>query len=161
MKTLTVIMLAGLVLVAATVLAQDGDSATSSMEIVTEKSQSGQEAGCGGRHEAERRGRQDILALVRQVPDRIGPAHSRLGALINAYADAHNARRGMISKEKANALLNEALAVEEAEVRAKQAYAKELSKVLPATAIARPVRIETIIRAALKFDLAGRIPLVY
>jgi hypothetical protein len=53
------------------------------------------------------------------------------------------------------------LAVEEAEVQAKQAYAKELSKVLPATAGACAVQIEANIRAALKFDLAGQISLVY
>lgn len=84
----------------------------------------------------------------------------RLGATINAYADAYNAGKGEISNDQAKKILGEALAGEESEVKLRQSYAEKLSKVLPATKVARYLQIENKIRAIVKFELAAQIPLV-
>jgi hypothetical protein len=82
-----------------------------------------------------------------------------LGGLINEYADAYN--KGSVSEEVAKDLINESLKTEGAEVKMRREYAEKLSKVLPATKVARYLQMENKIRAAIKFDLAANIPLMY
>ena len=84
--------------------------------------------------------------------------NGRLEKTIRAYADAYN--KGAVSNETAKQLLDEALAIEEAEVQLKRAYVPKLEKVLPMSKVARYLQIETKIRAAVKNELAAGIPLV-
>ena len=86
--------------------------------------------------------------------------NQRLLVTIKGYADAFNAGKGEISDDTAKKLMTEALAVEESEVKLRQSYAAKLGKVLPATKVARYLQIENKIRAIVKFELAGQIPLV-
>lgn len=86
--------------------------------------------------------------------------NQRLISTIKTYAEAYNAGKGDISNETAKKLMGEALGAEEAEVRLRQSYAGKLEKVLPPTKAARYLQIENKIRALVKFDLAGQIPLV-
>ena len=51
------------------------------------------------------------------------------------------------------------LQIEEAEVALKRAYVPRLSAVLSMVKVARYLQIENKIRAALKYELAGDIPL--
>ena len=84
-----------------------------------------------------------------------------LGELINEYADAYNKNKGMVSEDLAKNLINEALKTEGAEVKMRRETAEKLIKVLPATKVARYLQMENKIRAAIKFDLAANIPLMY
>jgi hypothetical protein len=86
--------------------------------------------------------------------------NQRLLGTIKSYADAYNAGKGEISNDQAKKLISEALAVEESELKLRQSYAAKLEKVLPAKKVARYLQIETKIRAIVKFELAGQIPLV-
>jgi hypothetical protein len=83
----------------------------------------------------------------------------RLGRTIMEYAEA--LKQGPVPDSTASKLLQEALAVEEAEVTIKQSYAQQLGQVLPETKVARYIQIENKIRSLLKFELAREIPLVY
>jgi hypothetical protein len=85
--------------------------------------------------------------------------NQRLGRTIMEYADALNT--GSVPNETAEKLMSDALDVEEAEVKLKQSYAGKLEQVLPATKVARYIQIENKIRAAVRSELAQRIPLVY
>lgn len=85
--------------------------------------------------------------------------NKQLGKTIQDYADAFN--NGMIPNDTAKKLLNEALSVEEQEVKLKRTYADKLAKVLPATKVARYIQMETKIRSLIKFEMAQQIPLVY
>jgi len=85
--------------------------------------------------------------------------NKQLGQTIKEYAEAFNA--GTISNDTANKLLNEALTVEEQEVKLKRSYAEKLGKVLPTTKVARYIQLETKIRSLIKFEMAQQIPLVY
>ena len=82
-----------------------------------------------------------------------------LGGLINEYAEAYN--KGSVPDDLAKSLINEALKTEGAEVKMRREYAEKLSKVLPATKVARYLQMENKIRSAIKFDLAANIPLMY
>jgi len=86
--------------------------------------------------------------------------NQRVLSAIKGYADAYNAGKGEISNDAAKKLLNEALAVEESELKLRQSYSVKLSKVLPATKVVRYLQIENKIRAIVKFELAAQIPLV-
>ena len=85
--------------------------------------------------------------------------NKQLVQTIKEYADAFN--KGTISNDTAKKLLNEALTVEEQEVKLKRASAEKLGKVLPATKVARYIQLETKIRSMIKFEMAQQIPLVY
>ena len=85
--------------------------------------------------------------------------NDKLLKTIVAYADAYN--KGSVADDVAKKLLNEALAVEEEEVKLKRAYIPKLEKVLPGAKVARYMQIENKIRAVAKIDIAASIPLVY
>ena len=84
--------------------------------------------------------------------------NQRLGAVIMAYADAYN--KGPVTNDVAKKLLDEALAVDDAEAKMKGSYAPKILAVLPATKAARYIQIENKIRAAVRYELAAGIPLV-
>jgi hypothetical protein len=57
-------------------------------------------------------------------------------------------------------LIDEAIAIEQAEANLKSAYAPKLRKALPVKKVARYLQIENKIRALVKYDLAESVPLV-
>ncbi len=85
--------------------------------------------------------------------------NDRLAKVIKDYAAAYN--KGALSDDTAKKLLNEAIAIELAEVKLKQSYIPKLDKILPATKVARYIQIETKIRAIIRYGLADGIPLVH
>lgn len=82
----------------------------------------------------------------------------RMGALIINYAQAYNA--GPVTDAKAQELMDEYIAIEDAEVTLRKTYAGRISDAVSATVAARYLQIEQKIRAVVKFDLAAEIPLV-
>jgi hypothetical protein len=85
--------------------------------------------------------------------------NEQLGNTIQEYAAAYS--KGPIPDDTADKLLNEALGVEEQEIKLKRAYAEELGKIMPQSKAARYLQIETKIRSLLRAELAQHIPLVY
>lgn len=83
--------------------------------------------------------------------------NARLGQAIKEYAEAY--RTDTLTNEKAQGLMDEVLKIEQAEVDLKRAYVPKLSAVLSQVKVARYLQIENKIRAALKYELAGDIPL--
>lgn len=84
--------------------------------------------------------------------------NKRLLKTITAYADAWN--KGPVANNTAKKLLDESLAVEEAELKLKRSYVPKFGKVLPGAKVARYFQVENKIRAAVRFELAAAIPLV-
>lgn len=81
----------------------------------------------------------------------------RLVNLINEYALAYN--KGAILDGTAKKLLDESIAIEMDEARLKQAYAPRLMKVLSSAKAARYLQIENKIRATVRYEITGHIPL--
>jgi hypothetical protein len=84
--------------------------------------------------------------------------NQRMAAAIQAYAEAYN--NGPVTNETAKKLLDETLAIDEAEAKLKSASAPKIIAVLPATKAARYIQIENKVRAAIRYELAEGIPLV-
>lgn len=81
----------------------------------------------------------------------------RLVNLINEYALAYN--KGAILDDTAKKLLDESIAIEMDEARLKQAYAPRLMEVLSSAKAARYLQIENKIRANVRYEITGHIPL--
>ena len=84
--------------------------------------------------------------------------NQRLAAAILAYADAYN--NGPVTDEKAKKLLDEYLAIDDAEAELKSATTPRILAALPTVKAARYIQIENKIRAAVRYELAAAIPLV-
>jgi len=82
----------------------------------------------------------------------------RIVNLLDSYTP--DALAKTLTDDKAKKLINEALAIEQAEANLKSTYAPKLSKVLPVKKVARYLQIENKIRAVVKYDLAQGVPLV-
>jgi hypothetical protein len=85
-------------------------------------------------------------------------ANQRLAAVIVAYGDAYN--KGPVANDTAKKLIDEALAIEESELRQKNAVAQKVFAVLPAAKAARYIQMENKVRALIRYELAANIPLV-
>jgi hypothetical protein len=84
--------------------------------------------------------------------------NQRLANLLESYAA--DFRGKSLTDEKAKKLIDEAVAIEQAEANLKSTYAPKLSKVLPVKKVARYLQIENKIRAVVKYELATGVPLV-
>ncbi len=84
--------------------------------------------------------------------------NQRISKLIMSYAESY--RSGNVTDEKAQKLTAELVAIEKAEAEFRASYVPKLSKVLPPKKVARYLQIENKIRAIVKYELAGEIPLV-
>ena len=84
--------------------------------------------------------------------------NQRMLGAIKRYANAYN--KGAVSDETAKKLINEAIAIEDAEVRLKRSYVPKLEKAIPGVKVARYLQIENKIRAVVRYELATQIPLV-
>jgi hypothetical protein len=141
---------------AATVLAQD--AGTTNMEILRQKIKADKKL---------------VVAQNLNLTDAEGKAfwpvydayqkdlqqlNQRMAAAINAYADAYN--KGPVTNDTAKKLLDESLAIDEAEAQLKKATAAKAMAAIPAAKAARYIQIENKIRAAIRYELAANIPLV-
>jgi hypothetical protein len=85
--------------------------------------------------------------------------NERLIATVKEYAKEF--KKGPLANDTAKKLLNDALGVQESELKLKRTYADKIGKVLPASKTVRYIQIENKIRAVLNAVLAQEIPLVY
>lgn len=86
--------------------------------------------------------------------------NGRIKGAIKNFAAAYDQGAGTVADDKATSLLDEALAIEAAELDLKKSYRPKFAKVLPAAKVARYYQIENKIRAAVKYELAAGIPLM-
>jgi hypothetical protein len=96
--------------------------------------------------------------VYEQYQKDLGAINRRIVKLIESYAADYLANT--MTDEKAKKLTSEYVAIEKAEAGLQESYVPKLSKVLPPKKVARYLQIENKIRAALKYELAGEIPLV-
>jgi len=161
MKSFTFFAMAAAILFAVPVLAQDAGSSTTNQEILIQKIKADKKLLIASNMSLSDADGKKFWPLYDAYQKDLEQLNQRLGGMIKAYADAHNAGKGTIQNDTAKKLLGEAFAVEEQELKLKHAYADKLGKVLPGTAVARAIQIENKIRAVIKAQLAMEIPLVY
>ena len=169
MKLLMALIL-GIGLMAAPAMAQDvapstgsagGSGADTNMEILIQKIKADKKLLVASNMDLSEAEGKKFWPLYDAYQQELTQINQRLGHAIKGYADAYNQGKGTISDDMAKKLLNEALSVDEAELKLKRTYADKIGKVLPATKTTRYIQIENKIRAVIKMELAKQIPLVY
>ena len=160
-KNLTNMLRSALLILAATMISPafaEEEATASNMEILREKVIADKKFVVANNMkltEAEAKGFWPIYDAYQQDLHQI---NERLAKVINDYALAYN--KGALLDDTANKLLDEAIAVELAEVKLKQSYVPKLSKVLPGVKVARYLQIENKIRAIVRYEISAAIPLV-
>lgn len=161
MKSVVHIIIAGMILFAVPAFAQTAGTADTNMEIFMQKIKADKKllvASNMGLTDAEGK---DFWPLYEAYQKDLQQINERLGKTIETYAEAYNQGKGSISNDTAKKILDEAISVEDQEVKLKRTYADKVGKVLPAAKTARYIQIENKIRSVIKFQLAQQIPLVY
>jgi len=105
--------------------------------------------------ESEAQGFWPVYEQYQQV---LANFNQRILKLIESYAAAY--RTNSMTDEKARELTAEFVAIGKGEAAVKAFFVPKLSEVLPPKKVARYFQIENKIRAAIKYELAGEIPLV-
>ncbi|WP_447600786.1 hypothetical protein [Nitrospira sp. Nam80] len=156
-------LIVGIVVFSAPAMAQESSNsaADTNMEILMQKVEADKKLLVAGNMDLDDTESKKFWPLYNEYQKELEKINEQLGRTIKEYADAFNLGKGTISNETAKKLLNEALSVEESELKLKRSYADKISKVLPATKTARFIQIENKIRAAIRAQLAQQIPLVY
>jgi len=101
---------------------------------------------------------QGFWPVYEQYQQELANFNQRIGKLIESYAAAY--RTNSMTDEVAKKLIDEFVAIEKGEAAVKAFYVPKLNQVLPPKKVARYFQIENKIRAAIKYELAGEIPLV-
>jgi hypothetical protein len=96
--------------------------------------------------------------VYEQYQKDLAAINQRIIKLIESYASDY--RAGTLTDEKAKKLVNEMVAIEQAEAGLKTSSVPKLRKVLPEKKVARYLQLENKIRAGVKYELAAGVPLV-
>jgi len=133
-------------------------SGTSNMEILREKTTADKKFLVASNMNLTDAEAKEFWPIYKAYQKDLYQINERLDKVIEDYATAYN--KGALLDDTAKKLLDEAIAIELAEVKLKQSYVPKLDKILPATKVARYIQIETKIRAVIHYILAEKIPLV-
>ena len=129
------------------------------MQILIDKVKADKKLLIAGNMDLNDQESKDFWPLYEGYQEGLAKVNGHMGGLIGEYAEAYN--NGSVSEALAKKLINQAIKTEGAEVLLRREYAEKLAKVLPAQKVARYLQMENKIRAAIKFDLAANIPLMY
>jgi len=153
---MVIVMVAALVGLGALAAAQDKPA--DNMQILRDKIKADKKLLVATNMELTESEAKAFWPVYDQYQKDLAAINQRIGNLIKSYAADY--RADTMTDEKAKKLTAEYVAIEKAEAGLKESYIPKLSKVLPAKKVARYLQVENKIRAALKYELAGEIPLV-
>ncbi|MFY4727846.1 hypothetical protein [Nitrospira sp. BLG_2] len=160
MKLIPQLLLAGSVLLAVPVMAEDAaNSVNTNAEILIQKIKADKKLLVAANMDLNDAEGKQFWPLYDGYQKELEQHNQQVRKLIMEYAEAFN--KGPIPNETATKLLRDMLSLEETEVKTKRAYADKIGKVLPAAKTARYIQIENKIRALLRAELAQKIPLAY
>ena len=138
--------------------ARTQDKPADSMQILREKVKADKKLVVAANMELTESEAKGFWPVYEQYQKDLTAINQRIVKLIESYAADY--RAGTLTDEKAKKLIDEMVAIEQAEAGLKAASVPKLSKVLPQKKVARYLQIENKIRAAVKYELAGGVPLV-
>lgn len=130
---------------------------TDSMQILREKLKSDKKLVVAANMELTDAEAKKFWPLYEEYQKELAKINDQLATVIVAYAKEYNA--GSLTDKKATELLNQSIAVEEAETKLKRAFIPKLAKALPGRKVGRYMQIENKIRALVKYEIAGEVPL--
>ena len=155
-KTLSVMATVMLLAFASPGLAQDKPA--DNMQILRDKLRADKKLVVATNMELTESEAKNFWPVYEEYQKDLQKINRRIAALLESYAE--DFRGKSLTDDKAKKLIEEALAIEQAEANLKGTYAPKLSKVLPVRKVARYLQIENKIRAVIKYDLVSGVPLM-
>ena len=140
-------------LMAACAFAQPADN----MQILREKLKADKKLIIAANMELTEPEAKDFWPVYEAYQQELHKINDQIAMTIVAYAKEYNANT--LTDAKASALLDQSIAIEEAETKLKRAFLPRLDKVLPGRKVARYMQLENKIRAIVKYEIAGEVPL--
>ena len=155
-KTLGVLM--ALMLMGVTTNAQAQDKPADNMQILRAKIKADKKLLVATNMDLTESEAKSFWPIYEEYQKELQKINRRIATVLDSYAG--DFRNKSLTDDKAKQLIDEANAIDQAEVNMKSTFAPKLSKVLPAIKVARYLQIENKIRAVVKYDLAQGVPLV-
>jgi GTPase Era involved in 16S rRNA processing len=134
------------------------DKAADNMQILREKIKADKKLLVAANMQLTESEAKGFWPVYEEYQKELAAINKRIVKLIESYAADYQA--DTITDEKAKKLIDELVAIEQAEAGLKKSHVPKLSKVLPLKKVARYLQIENKIRALVKYELAGGVPLV-
>jgi len=150
------VSIAAMMVISTPVLTQDKPA--DSMQILREKIRADKKLLVATNMELTDSEAKGFWPIYEDYQDDLAAINQRIIRLLESYAEDY--QKNTLTDEKANKLIDELVAIEQAEAGLKVSYVPKLSKVLPQKKVARYLQIENKIRAVVKYDLAAGVPLV-
>lgn len=157
MRSLKYVCLALATVIATPVFAEDAP-ATDTMQILRDKIKADKKLVVAANMGLTEDEAKKFWPVYEAYQTELQSINERLGKVIMSYAKDYN--EDTLDDAKAQTLIDEALAVEEAEAKLKKDFVPKLSEALPAKKVARYLQIESKIRAIGKYEMAEAVPLV-
>ena len=133
------------------------DQPDDSMSILREQLKKDKKAVVATNMQLTQAEQNEFWPLYEEYQKELHRINDRIAILIVTYAKEHHA--GTLTDAKALKLVEEAIAVDDAEAKLRQAFLPRVAKVLPGRKAARYMQIENKIRALVKYELAAEVPL--
>lgn len=158
MKLIAALALAFGVAFANPVLAQEKQSAETNMQILRDKIKADKKLVVAANMNLSDAQAKKFWPIYDAYQNELATLNKRLANVILDYAEADS--KGAMTNELAAKLINESIAIEQAEAASRKKLAGKLTRALPGKVAARYLQIESKIRAAVRYELASEIPLV-
>ena len=139
-------------------LAMAQDKPADNMQVLRDKLKADKKLVVAANMELTESEAKNFWPIYEEYQKELQKINRRIIALLESYAA--DFRSKSLTDDKAKKLIDEAMAIEQAEANLKSTYAPKLSKGLPVIKVARYLQIENKIRAVVKYDLAQGVPLV-
>ena len=133
------------------------DKPTDNMQILREKVKADKKLLVAANMELTESEAKGFWPVYEDYQKDLAAINQRIKKLIESYAADYRSKT--LTDEKAKKLVDELIAIEQAETGLKAASVPKLRKVLPEKKVARYLQIENKIRAAVKYELAAGVPL--
>ena len=134
------------------------DKAADNMQILREKLKADKKLVVAANMDLTESEAKGFWPVYEQYQQELANFNQRIGKLIESYAAAY--RTNSMTDAAAKKIIADFVAIEKGEAAVKEFFVPKLNQVLPPKKVARYLQIENKIRAALKYELAGEIPLV-
>jgi hypothetical protein len=160
MKIMRYVLFIAAVLLATPAFAQGkpaADKPADNMQILREKLKADKKLVVAANMELTESEAKGFWPVYEEYQKELQKINERLAMTIVAYSKEFNARS--LTDDKAKKLLDDYLAMEEAELKFKRSFVPKLSKALPGRKVARYMQIENKIRAIVKYEIAAEVPL--
>jgi len=158
MKIIAALALALGVAFASPVLAEEKQPADTNMQILRDKIKADKKLVVAANMNLSDAQAKKFWPIYDAYQKELETLNKRLAKVILDYAEADS--KGAMTNELAAKLINESIAIEQAEAASRKKLAGKLTKALPGKIAARYLQIESKIRAAVRYELAAQIPLV-